>query len=210
MSGWKGAKDAATPTSFSYKFNPISTTASELRPLLDNGTLTCLDLVHTYLYHTSRYNGYLRGVLQTAPSSILEARAKALDAERKQDPSKCGPLHGIPILVKDNIATNFASTGLNTTCGSFALLHAKPKRNALLVQTLVDAGAIILGKANLSEFAYLFGEGNPCGWSAVGGQTQSAYVKEGWRKGEPVGSHSVSLDVLPCWAVNIVCSPADV
>lgn len=140
-----------------------------------------------------RYNPYLRGVLQIAPLPTLVARAKALDAERTANPKACGPLHGIPILIKDNIATDPKSTGLGTTCGSLALLHAKPKGNANLVEGLVKAGAIVLGKANLSEWAYLFGEGNPCGWSAVGGQAQSPYVKGGWRKGEPVGSHSVSL-----------------
>lgn len=130
-------------------------------------------------------------MIQTAPEALLRERAKTLDEERAAG-KPCGPLHGIPILLKDNIDTH-PDLGMGTTCGSFALLHAKPKANAPLVEGLIRAGAVILGKANMSEFAYFLGEGLPCGWSAVGGQTQSAYVKGGFdAKAEAVGSHNVS------------------
>lgn len=91
-----GAQNEAKP-SFDYRFDPIAATASDLRSLLDVGALTCVDLVETYLYQISRYNHYLRGVLQTAPREILLKRAKGLDTERKAKPEGCGPLHGIPV-----------------------------------------------------------------------------------------------------------------
>lgn len=85
-----------------------------------------------------------------------------------------GPLHGIPILVKDNVATA-VELGMNTTAGSFALLGSAVPRDAHIVARLRAAGAIILGKANLSEWANFRG-GNTNGWSARGQQTSSAYV----------------------------------
>lgn len=170
-------------------FNPLISTADELQRRLVDGTLTSVNLVETYLLQISEYNHRLCAVIQTAPKALLLERARLLDDERR-DGKKCGPLHGIPILLKDNIDTH-PSLGMGTTCGSFALLHAKPKANAPLVDGLINAGAIMLGKANMSEFAYFLGEGLPCGWSAVGGQTHSAYVNPGFDANEAVGGHSV-------------------
>lgn len=202
MAAWKGLLvrggkiEKSATSSDDLKFDPVTATASELRSRLDGGSLTSVDLVQTYLLQISAYNHKLHAVIQTAPRDLLLKRAVALDAERNNG-KPCGPLHGIPILVKDNIDTH-PSLGMGTTCGSFALLHAKPKANAPLVDGLINAGAIILGKVNLSEFAYLFGEGLPCGWSAVGGQTHSAYVNPGFDAGEAVGGHSVRLESGKC------------
>jgi len=165
----------------------VTATADSLRKQLDAGTLTCVEIVQTYLAQIARYNPKICAVIQTAPETVLLERARTLDRDRT---SSLGPLHGIPILLKDNIDTN-PSLGLGTTCGSLALLHAQPHANAPLVEGLLAAGAIILGKANMSEFAYFLGEGNPCGWSAVGGQTQSVYIKGGFEWSESVGSHNV-------------------
>jgi hypothetical protein len=98
LAGSSGAQSEAKP-SFSYKFDPITATAADVRALLDAGALTCVDLVDTYLYQISRYNHYLRGVLQTAPRDLLLKRAKELDAERKAKKGTCGPLHGIPVSI---------------------------------------------------------------------------------------------------------------
>jgi len=98
--------------------------------------------------------------------------AKRLDAERKAGKVR-GPLHGIPVALKANIASN---DGLPTTAGALALKGFLTKQDAQLVQQLRDAGAIIIGKTNLSEWANFRGNGSASGWSALGGQTKNPYV----------------------------------
>ncbi|KAG6915971.1 hypothetical protein DXG01_009060 [Tephrocybe rancida] len=125
----------------------------------------------------------LRAVIETNPSAI--AIAAALDLERKIK----GPrslLHGIPVLLKDNIAT-VASEGMNTTAGSFSLLGSVVPEDAGVVKRLRKAGAIILGKANLSEFSHYRGKLAP-GWSGRGGQTTSAYFPNADPSGSSAGS----------------------
>ncbi|KAG6906714.1 hypothetical protein DXG01_012457 [Tephrocybe rancida] len=125
----------------------------------------------------------LRAVIETNPSAI--ATAATLDLERKRK----GPrslLHGIPILLKDNIAT-VASEGMNTTAGSFSLLGSVVPDDAGVVKRLRKAGAIILGKANLSEFAHFRGN-IASGWSGRGGQATNAYFPNA----DPCGSSSGS------------------
>ncbi|KAL9114672.1 MAG: hypothetical protein Q9227_001350 [Pyrenula ochraceoflavens] len=175
---WKIMKD----------FNPLTTTASDLQKWYADGSLTCEEAVEVYLKQIIKFNHRLRAVIQTTPLELLQKHAKELDSERKSG-KPTGPLHGIPILIKDNIDTDPA-LGLGTTAGSFSLLHARPRQSAPLVRSLLAAGAIVLGKANLSEFAWILGDCNPCGWSAVGGQTQSAYVSEPWHAPEPCSAHS--------------------
>jgi len=127
-------------------------------------------------------------VISTAPRASLLTRAAELDAERAAGKIR-GPLHGIPILVKDNVATH-PDLGMDTTAGSLALAGSRPKRNADIVDSLLEAGAIILGKANLSELSNFKGKNLYSGWSAVGGQTQSAYVPGGIKPDEPPHTHS--------------------
>jgi len=170
------------------QFSLLQITATELQQLLTRGKLTSVELIKRYLTQITQYNEQLRAVIQITPESLLLARARMLDEERAQQLIR-GPLHGIPVLIKDNIHTH-PSLGLGTTCGSFALMHAKVKKNAPLVDQIIEAGAIILGKANLSEFADLLGIGVPCGWSAVGGQTQSAYIKKAFQKTDAFNGHS--------------------
>ncbi|KAL6807582.1 amidase signature domain-containing protein [Trichoderma sp. SZMC 28013] len=124
----------------------------------------------------------------TTPLDILQEVAKALDEERAAGKVR-GPLHGIPVLVKDNIATHL-STGLRTTAGSLSLWSSKPKENAKLVDLLIASGVIILGKANLSEFSNSRGSMMPSGWSAIGGQVQSAYVRGGLDPDDSKDGHS--------------------
>ncbi|KAK5992138.1 putative amidase [Cladobotryum mycophilum] len=141
-----------------------------------------------YLSQIKRHNDYLRAVINTAPESLLLERAHMLDEERKQGNIR-GPLHGIPILIKNNIATN-ESTGLDTTAGSLALVNSKPRENAHIVDRLLEAGVILLGKAHLSELSWWKGKDLICGWNAVNGQSQSPYVRGGVLPDDSYGGHS--------------------
>ncbi|KAF9078324.1 amidase signature enzyme [Rhodocollybia butyracea] len=134
----------------------------ELQEGLDAGLFTSVDLVTAYFARIDEVNlkgPALRPVLELNPSALQQAAA--LDAERKVS-GKRSLLHGIPILLKDNIAT-IASEGMNTTAGSFSLLRSIVPGDAGVVKKLREAGAIILGKANLSEFAEFRGNLPPVG-----------------------------------------------
>ncbi|KAK0205143.1 amidase signature enzyme [Desarmillaria ectypa] len=158
----------------------------ELQDGLDERRFTSVDLVKTYFARIDEVNlqgPELRAVIETNPSAL--AQAAEMDAERKLH-GKRGALHGIPILLKDNIAT-VASEGMNTTAGSFSLLDSIVPDDAGVVKRLRKAGAIILGKANLSEFAHFRGR-LASGWSGRGGQAKGAYFPGA----DPCGSSSGS------------------
>src|ERR671917_100464 len=108
--------------------------------------------------------------------------AEALDREAKER-GRRGPLHGIPVLVKDNIDT---ADRMLTTAGSLALVGAKTRRDAFIVERLRAAGAVIIGKTNLSEWANFRSTHSSSGWSARGGQTRNPYVLDR----NPCGSSS--------------------
>jgi amidase len=113
-----------------------------------------------------------------------------LDGEHQRGKIR-SPLHGIPVLIKDNIDT--PSLEVATTSGCYSLLSTKARQDAELVQRLLKAGVIIVAKANLSEFSFWKGSGLPCGWSALGGQTQSPYVRGGQIDDGSFAIHSVCL-----------------
>ncbi|KAH8761174.1 amidase family protein [Diaporthe sp. PMI_573] len=136
----------------SHPFDPRVVTASELQSLLQDRKTTSVQLVEFYLEQIETYDGYLHAVISTAPKASLLEEAERLDQERKQGIVR-SPMHGIPILVKDNIATS-PSLGMETTAGSFALKGSRPRKSADLIEKLTEASAIILGKANLSELSY--------------------------------------------------------
>ncbi|EMD38861.1 hypothetical protein CERSUDRAFT_112583 [Gelatoporia subvermispora B] len=159
---------------------------AELQAGLDAGQFTSVDLVKAYFARIEEVNlqgPMLRAVIETNPSAL--AQAAALDEERKTSGPRSA-LHGIPVLVKDNIAT-IASEGMNTTAGSFSLLKSIVPEDAGVVKRLRAAGAIILGKANLSEFAHFRGN-VASGWSGRGGQCTNAYFPHA----DPCGSSSGS------------------
>lgn len=159
---------------------------SELQEGMQKGHFTSEDLVKAYFARIEEVNlqgPTLRAVIEMNPSAL--AQAKALDLERKLSGPR-SPLHGIPILLKDNIATLHAE-GMNTTAGSFALLGSVVPRDATVAAKLRAAGAIVLGKANLSEWANFRGN-VPSGFSGRGGQSSSPYVP----LGDPSGSSSGS------------------
>jgi amidase len=158
--------------------NLIRATAADLQAQLQNGDLTSEHLVQLYLRQMQQHEPRLNALISIAPSHIILERARILDKERAKGTTR-GPLHGIPIILKDVILTS-RSLGMPTTAGSHALLQTSGLVNADVVDKLLAAGLIILAKANLSE---TWGpKGLPYmlpGWSAVGGQTQSVYVKNG-------------------------------
>lgn len=111
----------------------LTATAEELQQLLSSSThVTSKHLVKVYLSQIKHHNDYLKAVISTAPESLLLERAGMLDEERKNGKLR-SPLHGIPILIKDNIATHSKSTGLDTTAGSLALVNSNPRINAPIV-----------------------------------------------------------------------------
>ncbi|KAF2878597.1 amidase signature domain-containing protein [Massariosphaeria phaeospora] len=159
-----------------------------LRALLESEGTSSANLVMLYLSQIRKYDGYFRAVLFTAPEKDLVEHAKVLDEERAQGKVR-GPLHGIPILLKDNIATH-PSLGMPTSAGNTALLKSRTSRNARLVDDLIAAGMLIIGKTNLSELSSTKDPNMPSGWSAVGGQTQSAYVRGGLQEEDSRDGHS--------------------
>lgn len=151
------------------QFIPEATTP-QLQSDIGLGRYSGVELVTYYLDRIRRYDGTkLRSVIDLNPDIL--ALAAERDAERASGQMR-GPLHGIPILLKDNIGTG---DRLRTTAGAAALSAAHCDRDAHLVRGLRDAGAIILGKANLSEWAYWMSYIAPSGYSALGGQVVCPY-----------------------------------
>ena len=176
-------------------------TVPELEAALAEGRTTTHRLVETYLARIARYNGSqdkagsLNAIRALAPDAL--AQADVLDAERAAGHLR-GPLHGLPVLLKDNVGT----TDLPTTAGSIALEGAIPKREATLTSRLKAAGALVLGKANLSEFANWVQLGMPNGYSSLGGQVVNPY-----NDGDPLGSSSGSgVGATMAFAVGAVGS----
>nr|XP_023912003.1 probable amidase At4g34880 isoform X1 [Quercus suber]POF10895.1 putative amidase [Quercus suber] len=158
-------------------------TVHDIQLAFKQNQLTSRKLVELYLKQISRLNPVLKGVLELNPDALYQA--DKADHERKSKaPGSLSPLHGIPILLKDNIATK---DKLNSTAGSYALLGSVVPRDAGVVTKLRKAGAIILGKATLSEWSYYRSNIAPSGWSARGGQGKSPYTM-----GDPCGSSSGS------------------
>jgi len=185
-------------------WDPLTSSAYELSELLNQGTITSVEIVETYLHQIDQHNRrgrQLRALISVAPRHELLKMAKRLDAERVRGKRR-GPLHGIPIVLKDNIMTEEA-LGMDTTVGSFAFVGSVPKRNATIVDRLIRRGLIILGKANMTEFCGLKNPSMPPGWSSVGGQCQSPYVarhiakkKLHWELSAPGGSSTGSAVAL--------------
>ena len=160
----------------------IEATIPQLQALMTSGQLTSRDLTLRYLQRIAVLNPLLGAVIQTNPGALAIAARR--DNERRAGRLR-GPLHGIPVLVKDNIATDDA---MQTTAGSLALVNSRVPADAPLVSRLRSAGAVILGKANLSEWANFRGFAPFNGWSARGGFTREPYLLSF----DPCGSSSGS------------------
>lgn len=153
----------------------------QTREAMAAGRLSSEALTGAYLNRISRLNPRLNAMIAVNPAALAEARAR--DRERKAGRVR-GPLHGIPVALKDNVAMQ----GLPTTAGSLALAGIPTVADAPLVQRLRAAGAVILGKTNLSEWANFRGLRSSSGFSAAGGQTRNPYVLDR----SPCGSSSGS------------------
>ncbi|KAG6989772.1 amidase [Physcia stellaris] len=173
----------------SPSFNTLTATVQSLQDELTAGRLQSIQLVEEYQRSICLYNGWLGAVYQLAPGAM--ERAQELDSLR-QSGKTLGPFHGIPVLIKDNIATPEA-LGLGTTGGAIALIGSKPPAGAPIVDKLLEAGAIVLGKTTLSELAYYKDKRIRCAWSAAAGQAQSAYVRGGQDWNDGPGGHSSPL-----------------
>jgi amidase len=148
-------------------------TIAELQQRMTRGAITSRALVEQYIARIEsldRKGPELRSIIELNPDAL--ATADRLDAERKGGRVR-GPLHGIPIVIKDNIATG---DRMLTTAGSLALAVRPAPRDAFVVQRLRDAGAVLLAKTNLSEWANFRSTHSSSGWSARGGQTRNPYA----------------------------------
>ena len=160
-------------------------TIADLQQGLQSGKYSSRQLVEKY---TDRINDIdkrgpaINSVIELNPEA--ESIAVALDRERKERGPR-GPLHGIPILIKDNIDS---ADRMRTTAGSLALMSARPTQDASVTRKLREAGAVILGKTNLSEWANIRSSKSSSGWSGRGGQTRNPYVLDR----NPCGSSSGS------------------
>ncbi|KAK4635113.1 Putative amidase [Fulvia fulva] len=176
---------------------------------LEAGLWTSVDLVNAYTARIVEVNSTLHAVTELNPDAL--AIAEASDAARKNG-SICGPLHGIPILIKNNIATD---DKMNNTAGSWGLLGATVPRDATMAAKLRKAGAVILGKTNLSQWANYRSDNSSNGWSAYGGQTYAAYYPgqdpSGSSSGSGVSSSiGLALASLGTETSGSILSPADV
>jgi amidase len=160
-------------------------TITELQLAMTEGHTTARQLAERYLERIQaidKSGPTLNSVIEINPDALNIA--DALDNERAQQGPR-GPLHGIPIMLKDNIAT---ADAMQTTAGSLALVGSRPPRDAFVAQKLREAGAVILGKTNLSEWANMRGESSISGWSGRGGQTHNPYVLDRTPCGSSSGS----------------------
>ncbi|MFL6263307.1 MAG: amidase [Thermoanaerobaculia bacterium] len=184
--GAQAAEAAQGPPSISEAATQIEeATIAELQAAMTRGGLTSLALVNMYLERIATVDESgptVNSILEVNPDARRIARQ--LDRERKNGQVR-GPLHGIPVLLKGNIDT---ADRMTTTAGSLALLGDPPHQDATVAARLRAAGAVILGKTNLSEWANFRGFNSSSGWSAQGGQTRNPYVLDR----NPCGSSSGS------------------
>ena len=155
-------------------------TIADLQHALATHRTTSVALVKAYVARIKAYDGPTNSIRDLSPTAL--AWAQRLDRERAGGALR-GPLHGVPVLLKDNIGTGDEPT----TAGSIALAGMRPYQDATLVAKLRNAGAIVLGKTNLSEFANWVDLSMPNGYSSLGGQVKNAYTL-----GDPSGSSSGS------------------
>ena len=156
-------------------------TVAELQAAMQRGQLTSESLTKWYLARIRMIDPKVNSVIELNPDAISIARQR--DREQRSKMVK-GPLHGIPVVIKDNIDT---ADKMKTTAGSLALIDAPiPKRDAFIVKKLREAGAVIIAKTNLSEWANFRDESSISGWSGRGGQTRNPYILDR----NPCGSSS--------------------
>lgn len=171
----------------------LDATLEELSRGLEDGSFTSVDLVKAYIARIDETHDQLHAVTEINPDAL--ALAASLDAARR-DGRVRGPLHGVPVLLKNNIAT---ADRMNNTAGSFALLGATVPEDSTVAARLRRAGAVLLGKSNLSQWSDARGRNTSSGWSAHGGQARGAYAPNQMPCGSSAGS-GVAASVGLAWA----------
>src|SRR5271156_3749625 len=211
-----GARDVACPAQPPEikPFELDEITIADLQAGLASGKLTARSITEKYLARIEEIDKQgpaINSVIEVNPEAL--AIADALDKEHNR---ARGPMHGIPVLIKDNIDT---ADGMQTTAGSLALLGSKPTRDSFVAQKLRESGAVILGKTNLSEWANIRSSHSSSGWSGRGGQTKNPYALDrnpcGSSSGAgpaaaatlcavAVGTETDGSVVCPAWANGLV------
>lgn len=166
-------------------FELDETTISELQEAMKSGKLTSRSITEKYLARIDQIDKQgpaINAIIELNPDAL--SIADTMDNERKEKGPR-GPLHGIPMLIKDNIDT---ADKMMTTAGSLALLGSRAPKDSTVAQKLRDAGVVILGKTNLSEWANIRSNHSTSGWSGRGGQTKNPYALDR----NPCGSSSGS------------------
>ena len=182
LAGCNQTRVAEAPTTEKPAIDVVELSASDARDRMASGQLTSYALTNAYLDRIAKIDDAgpkLDSVIEINPRAAADAAA--LDAERKAGKVR-GPMHGIPVLIKDNVDI----AGMVNSAGSLALADNHPAADAFMVKRLRDAGAVILGKTNLSEWANFRSTRSSSGWSSRGGQTKNPYVLDR----SPCGSSS--------------------
>ena len=181
----KKSAPAPKPAAKASAFDVVEASIADLQKAMAGGRMTSKQITSLYLVRikaVDKAGPKLNAIIEVNPDAL--AIAEALDAERKAKGAR-GPLHGIPILLKDNIATG---DKMQTTAGSLALVGAKPTRDSFVAAKLREAGAVILGKTNLSEWANIRSTRSTSGWSSRGGLTRNPYALDRNASGSSSGS----------------------
>ncbi|OQD62184.1 hypothetical protein PENPOL_c004G05322 [Penicillium polonicum] len=186
----------------------LDITLEDIASGLEAHEFTAVELTNAYLSRIEEVNDVFHAVLEVNKDAITIA--KALDEEMKVT-GRRGPLHGVPILIKDNIVTD---DHMEASAGSFALLGAKPAGECSTITRLRRAGAVILGKTNLSEWANFRAVNSSSGWSPRGGQTMGAYYPNSQPSGSSSGSAvaaalGLSFAALGTETSGSIISPAE-
>ncbi len=197
---------AEAPQSFELE----EATIAEMRAMMDKGEMSAVEITDVYLKRIASVDKQINSIIEINP----DARKIAAERDREcKDGKPLGPLHGIPIVLKDNIDT---ADRMKTTAGSLALLNAPvPKDDAFVVEKLRAAGAVILAKTNLSEWANFRSTESISGWSGRGGQTRNPYILDRNPCGSSSGSAAAVAANLAAAAIgtetdgSIVC-PASI
>jgi amidase len=174
-------------------------TIADLQAGMASGKYSARSITEKYLARIEEIDKQgpaLNSVIEVNPEAM--AIADALDKERKENHLR-GPMHGIPVLIKDNIDT---ADSMQTTAGSLALLGSKPTRDSFVAQKLRESGAVILGKTNLSEWANIRSSHSSSGWSGRGGQTVNPYALDRNPCGSSSGSGAATAASLCAVAVG--------
>jgi amidase len=176
---------APMPAPDVQQFELDEITIADLRAGMSSGKFTARSITEKYLARIEAIDKpgpAINSVIEINPDAL--AMAETADKEREEKGAR-GPLHGVPVLIKDNIDT---ADRMETTAGSLALLGSRCTKDAFVVQKLREAGAVILGKTNLSEWANIRSSHSSSGWSGRGGQTKNPYALDR----NPCGSSSGS------------------